>query len=58
MHISHIQGVVGFVSMMYKAIPVESVCWGQADAFSDTGMGFFKVHYLIKAWVTGRSAAK
>lgn len=28
MHISHIQGAVTFVSMMYKVFPVKSVCWG------------------------------
>lgn len=39
MHISHVQGAVASVSMMYKAIPVKSVCWGQADAFSKAGMG-------------------
>ena len=58
MHISHIQGAVAFASMMYKAIPVKSVCRGQTDAFSETGMGFFKVRHLIKALVTGRRAAE
>ncbi len=58
MHISHIQGAVAFVSMMYKAIPVKSVCWGQADAYPKAGMGISKVHRLIKAWVTGRRAAR
>lgn len=55
MHISHIQGAA---AMMYKAIPVKSVCWGRADAFSEVGMGISKVHHLIKAWVTGRRAAR
>lgn len=27
MHISHIEGVAAFVSMINKAIPVKSVCW-------------------------------
>lgn len=46
MHISHIQGAVAFVSMMHKAIPVQSVRWGQTDAFSEAVMGIFKVHRL------------
>lgn len=39
MHISHIQGVVAFVSTMNKETPVKSVCRGPADAPSEAGLG-------------------
>lgn len=35
MHISHIQRAVAIMSMMYKATPGKSICWGQTDAFSE-----------------------
>lgn len=58
MHISHIEGAAAFFSMIDKGIPVKSVCWGQAAAVSEAGVGFSKVHHLIKARVTGRTAAR
>lgn len=45
MHISHIEGAAAFFSV----IPVKSVCWGQAAAVCEAGVGFSKVHHLIKA---------
>ena len=48
MHISHNQGA--FVSTMYKAFPVKSVCWGPGRWVIS------KVHHLIKAlgyWTEG-----
>lgn len=50
MHISQIPRAVHFVSMMSNAIPVKFVYWGQADAFSESGMGIFRVHRVIKVW--------
>lgn len=52
MHISHIQGAVASVSGIYKAIPVQSVCWGQADAFSEAGVGISKVHHRSMGYWT------
>lgn len=53
MHIFHIQGGA---AMMYKAIPVKSVCWGQADAFSEVGMGYLQgasSHQSMGYWTEG-----
>lgn len=56
MHISQIQEAAGLVSMMYKAIPVKSMCWGRADTFSEAGKGISRCIIFIKAlgyWTEG-----
>ena len=49
MHISQIQEAAGLISMMHKAFPVKSMCWGRANIFSEAGKGISKVHHLYQS---------